>query len=143
MPSCIRRTNRLPFLAAPWLCFHRTFSTITKNQIFSNTDPQKNDVWKMMLLELVIDRFLIYDIIYVKTIDAVRSIRSIWWQALLRKRYNITKILRTILDMIVLHLHPRIGISGDRHCSSQKWKKLDKGFFIWNNSYSWINTKII
>ena len=65
----------------------------------------------MMLLELVIDRFLIYDIIYVKTIDAVRSIRSIWWQALLRKRYNITKILRTILDMIVLHLHPRIGIS--------------------------------
>ena len=34
MPSCIRRTNRLPFLAAPWLCFHRTFSTITKNQIF-------------------------------------------------------------------------------------------------------------
>ncbi len=41
MPSCIRRTNRLPFLAAPWLCFHRTFSTITKNQKFSNTDPQK------------------------------------------------------------------------------------------------------
>lgn len=41
MPSCIRRTNRLPFLAAPWLCFHRTFSTITKNQIFSNTDSQR------------------------------------------------------------------------------------------------------